>query len=387
MKSIVLSMKKIGIFLLNCFCRNKMVVFLAIVFGISLCVMSEWFATSLNANSEMSVVVICEEKSSLNDAFITYLKDDLKLKVETSVNYEEATERLLKRTISAIIEIPEQFEEKGIAQKKVGRVLVTTLDDYANKAFLESYITTYFTSVDLLLQSADGNQTLFYQLLEQKQKSEIAVRVIAAKESVQKRYLQSKSFEVSVGFFLNLSFLFGLFIGLMILEDRKEGVFKRIQCSPVRHYEYIAGITIYYLLTALISIGIYIFYLAFGNIEIVVPLPIVCYLLLTMILIVIGIALCVSFVIKSKIGVVFTIYGIGCLTAVLGGAYFDVSNASAVMHKISQLTPQYRFMQTVRMIQKNPVYQPHTELLILGLFAVFFLLLSAALFYRQSNQD
>ena len=83
MKSIVLSMKKIDIFLSNCFRRNKMVVFLAIVFGISLCVMSEWFATSLNANSEMSVVVICEEKSSLNDAFITYLKDDLKLKVET----------------------------------------------------------------------------------------------------------------------------------------------------------------------------------------------------------------------------------------------------------------------------------------------------------------
>lgn len=380
-------MKNIGIFVFHCFQRNKMVLFLAIVFGLSLCVMSEWFATSLQENSEMSVVVISEEKSELTDDFLSYLTQNLDIKVVKETSYDVARERLLKRTISAIIEIPSEYDAVAIKEKKPGKLLVTTLDDYANKAFLESYITTYFSSIELLLQSADGDKALFSTLLKQKQKNEVPIEVVAAKESIRKTYLQSKSFEVSVGFFLNLSFLFGLFIGLMILEDRKEGVFRRIQTAPVRPFEYILGITIYYLLMSFFSIGIFVSYLYIGKLEILVPLPIVCYLLVSMIVIVIGISMAISFVIKSRIGVVFTVYGVGCLTAVLGGAYFDVSNADKVMHKISQLTPQYWFMQTVRMMQKNPDYQPNMELMILGLFAIFFLLLSAALFYRQANQD
>lgn len=364
--------------------RNWFSIILAIALGVLLCVMQESFGGNFNtAFREMKVAIIDQDKSALSKQLISYLKEEIGMQIDTGKSYEAYSNELLNRELSAIIEINKNLQNDLVAQRTIEPIQVTTINNYANEAFIKAYIEVYMESVEVLGATSGGDSKRFEILIEEMQAGHHGLELISASETMIERYTAGIGFKLTQGFYLNFIFYIGLIIGLMIVTDHVEGTLRRIQSTPMRPMEYILGIALYALIVGSISAVIYIGYLGFKQSDVGLPFWMVAYLLLVFVLIVIGISMICSFIVKTKVGVVFSIYGAGCMAAILGGAYFETNMAPEFMRRLAKIVPHYWYMECIRGMQGRGSYNPMGALIILGLYALFFMLLGTVLFNKQ----
>ena len=92
------------------------------------------------------------------------MAEDLNYDLLENKTYEELSSVLIDRDISFIIEIPEDFYQQYASGNKKN-VIVTSLDDYENAAFIQVYINNYLSSIKILSNGAEGDRKIFDQLL------------------------------------------------------------------------------------------------------------------------------------------------------------------------------------------------------------------------------
>ena len=377
-------MRNIRIFFIESMRRNLLSVVIAIGFGVLLCMIQNSFeGNSSDTLRVMKVAIIDEEQSVLSKGLIHYLQDEINIEIQTGESYEVYSRALLNRDLSAIIEINKNFQQDILRNDKIAPIEITTINDYANEAFLKAYVDGYMRQVEVILPLAQGEKSTLENLLKNIQEKESAFEVIGASHQMLKQYTSQRGFELAQGFYLNMIYYIGLFIGLMIVTDRLGGVFSRIQSTPIKPRDYIVGMFLYGLVIGGISTVIYITYLKINHMEVGLSLWLVAYLLLIFVMIVIGTSITLAFLVNTKIGAVFTIYGVGCMTAILGGAYFETSMAPEFLQRLAKIIPQYWFMDCIRGMQSGASYNPLGAIVILGLFALLFMLLGIVLFNKQ----
>lgn len=377
-------MRNIKTFFLLSIKRNRASILAAIAIGITMCFLQTFVGGNINEDYDhMTVAIVDHDKSRLSETLISYLKDTIGIQIFEKGTDEEYREALLNRDISAIIKIPENYEESAIANGKLDRMEISTINNYANEAFLKAYLNGFLGCADLAAQSAAGDTGLFHTLLAQMKVSKDDITVISADKELAEKSASSEGFQLIMGFYLNFIFYIGLFVAIMILSDRLDGVFRRIQGTPTKPYQYMVGSTLYSLVIGMVSALIYIAFLYITHIHVGVPLWITAYLLIIIVVIVIGISLIFALLVKTRIGIVISIYGVGCIAALLGGAYFPTDYAPELMQRISMMTPQYWIMDIVRNMQTDSSYNPTGAMLIIFMYAILLGLIGLVLFNRQ----
>lgn len=375
-------MRNIWNIIRNSMKRNWVVILICIGLGLFLGIIQQFLGKNFNEDfSKMKIVLVEHEDTIFSGQLARYLEDQLDMSVTVTNQYENYTQDLLDREQSAIIELEEGYYSKSIENRKAQSIEITTIDNYANEAYLKSYLNAYLESMDLIFQSADGNQVLADQMISDLKYSDL--RIIGAAELIRERSTNYSGFALATGFYLNFMWIIGMFLGLFVISDRLDGTFLRIQGTPIKGFQYMLGTVSYYIMVGLFVPIFYIGVLKIRGIDVGVDYWIVALLLIIINIFVIGISTIFALLIHSKIGVVVGIYSLGAVLAILGGAYFDLTGITGSLEKIFRLTPTYWFMDCIRSSQSNSNFKPTLNLLILSLSAILSLLIAGVLYNRQ----
>lgn len=376
------NMRNILTIINNCRKRNWAVIIICIGLGLFMGLIQQFLGNNFNEDlSKMDIALVDHEDTKFSRELARYLEVQLNMKVTISHNYENHTEDLLDRELSAIIELEAGYYEKSIVNGKALPIEITTVDNYANEAYLKSYLNAYLKSMDLIFQSANGNQEMADQMISDLNYSD--VKVVGADKLIQEKSANYSGFTLTTGFYLNFMWIIGLFLGLIVMSDRLDGTYLRIQGTPVKGFQYMLGTVSYYILVGLLVPIFYIGVLKVRGIDVGVNYWIVALLFVIINIFVIGISTIFSLLIRSKVGVVIGIYSFGAVLAILGGAYFDLEGIAGSLEKIYRLTPTYWFMDCIRSSQSDLNFNPTLNLVILSLSAILSLLIAGVLYNRQ----
>jgi ABC-2 type transport system permease protein len=336
--------------------------------------------------SKISVGLIDHDQSKLSKDFKDYLADQLDYQVIENYSYERLSTELIEKNISVIIEIPENFYEKYASGSREN-IIITSLEDYENAAFIQVYINNYLSSISTLALGAAGDQKTFDQLLDDYDKQDITITQTAA-QSIDKEAVAGKAgFIISIGFFLMFIFAISIILAFVVLDDRITGVFNRIQITPVKPVQYIIGSGVFGFLICLVLVSIYCGYIHIAEIQTGIPLWTILFMMSLFALFTVCFSLTVSLALKSKNAVTSIIIGFSTIGCVLGGAYFPLDLAPKSMQNMSRILPQYWFMDAFRRMQENITVNITPNVIILVLFSVLFLLLGAVLFSQNYKNN
>jgi len=380
-------MKNIILFFRSNIKRNMISLVIAIAFSICICCLFALFGNTFGEAETSNIVVgyLDEDNSSISIDFKRYLKEELNIDTIENETYDNLTNQLIDRSISAIIEIPEGYEKNGIAQGKLTSVTTTTLNDYENVAFIKSYINIYFRSVDIIVKAADGDESLFHKIFPEFQTQGKNIEQISAYVADKGKDAAEIGLRQAAGFFTMMMMIMSFCLALVVFEDRQSGVFNRIQISPVKSAQYIIGTSIFAVFTSLIIVTVFCTFLFVNKYPIGVPIR---YLLLVMslfALIMVGLALIVALFCKSKSAIMTLIITLGVIGPILGGAYFPIDTAPETLQRLSKITPHYWMMQGIKDIMLNPDMDVSKNIIILSLFAILSFLVAAVKYVQKED--
>ncbi|MHB8129156.1 MAG: ABC transporter permease [Mobilitalea sp.] len=364
--------------------RNTLAIFLSIFGAAILCLILNAMGSLVVdlTLSKISIGVIDEDQSILSEDFKGYLKDQLNYEIEENYTYDRLSTELIDKNISVIIEIPEDFYEQFATGNKQS-VTITSLEDYENAAFIQVYINNYFSSINILSDSAGGNLETFDQLLTDYKKEHILLKQTAAQEIDKKLLSAREGFINSIGFYLMFIFSISIMLSFMILDDRMSGVYSRIQVTPVKPIQYIIGSGIFGLILCLIQIGLYCGYIYFVDLQIGIPMWILVLLMSLFSLFTISFTIAISLAFKSKNAIASIIMGFSTIGCILGGAYFPLDTSPKTLQNLARVLPQYWFMDLLRKLQVDITANIYPNIIILVLFSTLFLLIGAVLFSQN----
>lgn len=340
------------------------------------------------AVSGIPVGVIDLDNTAVSKDMIAYMETTLnwKLVMADAASYEAAfdklTSRLLDCKIAVIVEIPQGLQT-GLLSGNIPEVEITVLNDYENEAYTKSYLNSYLQKARLLVQAAEGNEGKLKELLDQPPEENLTVSAVGGIPQNLKKVMDENGIALMIGFFTFIGYGYPMFMGMLIIEDKKNGTFKRIQASSVKPAVYIGGMALSNLTINLISvIGILVMLHVVGA-ESNIPKWLLALLMTAFLLFSIGFNLFVAFLTKNSF--TFMTIGVGyiAITNILGGAYFPLGEN--VLKKFSVLTPQYYIMDIARGLAENPSYAYGTYLCILFLMVVLIYLVAAVVYARREN--
>ena len=332
--------------------------------------------------AKIKVGVIDYDDSTLSMDFKRYMTEELSYQLLEDVTYDDMTTELLDKDISVIIEIPGNFKEL-ILEGEAPEVIITSLEDYENTAFVEAYINSYLSSIQVLAAGAGGDQQSFDRLLAEYQKEEIALTHTAAAEVDTEELFGESGFINSVGFFLMFIFTISVILGFMVVDDKIRGVFNRIQVTPVKPVQYIIGSGVFGMVLSFITVGLFVLFIYLMDIKTGIPLGTIFFILMLFSLFTVGFSLLVALATRSKNAVTAIIIGFSSLGCILGGAYFPLDMAPDPLQKMAKILPQYWFMDAFRRIQADPLSNIYPNVIIISLFIVLSFLIGAVLFSQQ----
>ena len=368
--------------------RNKLAVLLAVAGAFILCFIL-WSLGNLIADqtdAKISIGVIDYDQSTLSGDFKNYLAEDLNYDLLENKTYEELSSVLIDRDISVIIEIPEDFYQQYASGNKKN-VIVTSLDDYENAAFIQVYINNYLSSIKILSNGAEGDRKIFDQLLSDYDNDSIRITQSEAVKIDKKVVADKAGFINAVGFYLMIIFAISVLLAFMVVEDRLSGVFNRIQVTPVKPIQYIVGTGIFGLLICFIQIGLFCVYIAYAHIETGVPMYLILLLMGLFSLFTVSFTIAIAVVLKSKNSASSSIIGFSTIGCILGGAYFPIDMAPKTLQNLAKILPQYWFMNAFRNLQVDITANILPNIMILLLFSILFLLIGAVLFAQNYKNN
>jgi len=377
-------MKNIWILTINNIKRNKMGVFLSIGGAVLLCMMLTMLGNmeSTNKVADIAVGVIDYDKSILSQDLKDYLTDSLHYQLIEHKNFDQLSAQLIDKTISVIIEVPVNFYDNYVSGN-TKKLIVTSLDDYENAAYVKVYINSYLSSINVLSVGAGGDKRIFEQLLADYNKKNIKITQTSAVVIDKKSYGDQMGFINSMGFFLMFIFAISVIIAFMIPDDRFHGVYNRIQITPVKPIQYIIGTGIFGLILSVIMIGIYCSYIGVRKIHTGLPLPMVILLMVLFSVFTICFSIAIAVILLSKNAMSSIVIGFATIGCILGGAYFPIDLAPQTMQNLAKALPQYWFMDTIRRLQADSHANIYPNLTIIALFALLCMLIGAVSFSQN----
>lgn len=366
--------------------RNYLGVLAAIVGASALCfimyLLGAMVADGTLSNTKLGM--IDSNQSSLSKDFKNYLTEELHYDLIEDQTYDQLSMELIDRDISAIIEIPEDFQEQiSIGTKR--EVIMTTLDDYENVAFLQAYINSYMSSIMVLSKSATADPNQFETLLSGYQEDSIQMTQEAAETIDYQLTLNMEGFIQSVGFFLMIIFWISVIISLMVLNDRLSGVFQRVQVAPVKPVHYILGSGIFGMFICMLQTVIFCSYIYVMDIPTGVPIRVTFLLMTLFSLFTVCFAIAIALAIQSKSAITSLIIGFSTIGCCLGGAYFPVDLAPKSLQNLARILPQFWFMDAFRRLQEDSLADINTNIIILSLFVILTFLIGAVMFARKQS--
>jgi len=381
-------MKNIWLLLKTYMKRNPLSIFLSIFGGLALCFMIYSIGNLVvdKTLSNIKIGVIDYDQSKLSKDFKNYLTEKMNYELIENTTYDTLSNKLIEKNISAIIEISEEFHEQfSIGNKE--DIIITSLDDYENSTFLQANINSYLVSIRLLSISAGGNKETFDQLLSNYQKENIEITQAAAQEVDKHTVAEQGGFINSIGFFLMFIFYISVFVSFMVLDDRLNGVFNRIQITPVKPVQYIIGTGVFGLFLCIIEVGIYYGYIRIKDVNTGVPFWTLVLVMTMFSLFTVCFSLVMALAIKSKNAITSIIIGFSTIGCILGGAYFPISMAPKSLQNLARILPQFWFMDTFRKFQADSNADIYPNIAILFLFTVLTFLIGAVLFSQKSKNS
>lgn len=368
----------------NCRKRSWLIIIICVGLGLLMGVEQGTLGSGFSGDlSKMQVAMVAQEDDVFTQNLYTYLTKDLGMEVVITSNYDDYTNDLLNRDLSAIIEVTPGYYSQCVKNKKALPIETTTLDNYENAAYLKSYLNVYLESMDMIFQSADGNMDMANQLMANLKLPD--VEIVGADDAIRERSSNYYGTELTVGFYMNFVWVIGIFVGMMILSDRTDGTLVRIQGSPMKGFQYMIGSCSFFILAGLLVPLIFVGTLVIKNVDVGISYGLLTFLIIIMQVICIGISLIMAMLINSKIGVVVGIYVFGAIIAILGGAYFNLEGITGSLEKVYRLTPVYWVMDCIRSSQSVKDFNPANNIGILCLFAILSILVASALFTRQAG--
>ncbi|MDF2485537.1 MAG: type transporter, partial [Herbinix sp.] len=315
-----------------------------------------------------------------------YMKEELNYNLLENDSYDDLTTELIDKDISVIIEIPEDFHKTVLTVNKP-EILITSLEDYENAAFTETYINSYISSILILAAGVQGNQKAFDQLLGDYRDVNIILNQSAAGTINKEEVFGKNGFINSVGFFLMFIFTISVVLAFMVEDDRLKGVFSRIQVTPVKPVQYIIGSGIFGLLLCFVQVGLFVAFIVLKDIKTGVPVGIILLMLMLFSLFTVCFSILVALATRSKNAITAIIIGFSTVGCILGGAYFPLDMAPDSLQKMARILPQYWFMDAFRRLQVDSVANIYPNIIILSLFIILSFLIGAVLFAQNYKKS
>lgn len=340
---------------------------------------------------EIPIGVIDRDGSPLSADMQGFLAEELGMRVDaadTALSYEESmglmTNRLLDAKIAVLVEIPEGLQEKMLAGEAV-KLEMLSLDDYANEAYMESYINNYMQRTAILAQAAKGDTALFEGLLKEASADGMTVISEEKAEADTKKEMDESGLSLMMGFFTFVGFGYPMFMGMLLLEDKKNGTFNRIRVSSVKPAVYISGISLSNLAVSVLVVLGTLAMLMVSGMESNVPYRMLLFLMIIYTLYCIGFNLLAAFLSKSSFA--FMTVGVAYISIgnVLGGAYFPLGDN--ILSRFSVLVPQYFMLNTIRGLAEDTSYRYGTNICVLVLMTALIFLMAAVAYTRRENTD
>lgn len=343
-----------------------------------------------NAESHDKMVVISDKTaakagladydgSPLSEDLRDYLENTLGMGVILENDYELQAGMLIDRDISAIIEIPQGFYADA-AEGRVRELVITTLDDYENAAFIEVYLNSYMQGVKELSDAAGGNAGMFSRMLS----ADVQAGGVRLLENKDGGADVLTAFVFAEGFLLMAIMGVTLFVSNSVITDRQQGTYSRIVCSPIKPGEYITGTAFFGIICGTVMNVVFTVYAYASHGDIPLP-PGICLAACELfVLFSVGLSILFALLIQSK-QALFTV-GIGYTTfgCMLGGAWFPIADGLGVVGNVAKIFPQYWLMGMLR-DSSSPGGSFFPPLCILALFALLVYLISAVVFSRKVN--
>ncbi|WP_124098535.1 ABC transporter permease [Ruminococcus sp. Marseille-P6503] len=370
--------------------RNNIFIFIALAGAIILCFCLEAFKLlnvpdSFDGTEKISVGVIDSDNSPLSENLKSYLTDYLNMEVVENNSFDRQSRLLINTDISAIIEIPDNFYSEALGGA-VQPLSLTTVNDYENIAFVQSYLDIYMQSLSVAVQSADGNEEIFKNILKGSLDKETKLTSVNAAEKSEAD-ATAYAFEVTSGFFLMLVMSICIFVSYTVLDDKSTKTYERIQISNVKPFEYIIGTILFGGALCVIFGAAPLLYAALRGYSLGISYGLAALLYLLFIIFVTGFSLLLSMIVRSRAAIYTVVIAFSTLGCILGGAWFPLPDGAGVIKNFSYIMPQYWFMDAIKKMLEDPDAGCMPNLCILALFALLTYLISATVYSRRKNAD
>lgn len=357
-----------------------MLIIISLICGLLLCGLNIMINNMMdNQISSISIGLYDKDDSVSSAELKRYMEDELNMDVVLESDIDYLNSELIEKHISAIIEVPEGFE-KNILDGKTRPLEMTYADDYENSVFLEGYLTSYVDSVEMLALPAEGNSTKYYKLIDENKSEKMNVKVESVDKDVKAKKAEKTGLDLTLGFFLMVSFILALGFSSMIFTDRVEGTFNRIRVTSVNTVQYVIGMCLSSIVCSMMIIIPFFIYLGIFGTVLDIPVMTMIFLCLVYSLIVVAISLFMAMLLNTKNSIMAAVVGFTTVTCILGGAFFPLDLSPEFMQQLAQITPQYWFMDSIRVLLDDPDGSWWMNGLILTMFAALFFVLTGARF-------
>lgn len=324
-----------------------------------------------------------EDNSPVSENLYQYLSGELGISIAETQDEDELKDLLLNADISAIITVPEKTYRR-ILDGGDWQIEITTLEDYVNTAYLRAYLETFTSSIEVLFEASGKNQEVFTDMLLSGTQGAKLNRVEFDSNAGNKER-QLRCFIQMSGIFAMLSMAVGVFIIMIILDDKQYGTYKRIQLSSIKPVQYILGNALLGILAeSVLVLGIVSCYI-FLKAEIGISYGLFLVVFLTYGFFSIGLALAIALIAKNRQTALTFIMGFCTISCIWGGAWFPVNDSLGALSKAAMLMPVYWFMQVVRSSVGENTVQVLPAVIILILFTVLTFLIAGVAFARKKD--
>lgn len=378
-------MKNIILIFKNSVLRNKLMIIIALA---STVLMINIFAGMAKDGTPFNVTaikigMIDHDGSPLSEDLRKYLTESLGMEIAEENNYDSLADMLIDRNISAIIEVPQGLYENAAAGT-VGELVITTLDDYENAAFIEAYLNTYMQSVKAVSDGAAGNEKAFEKMLSS-DISVTSVTTVSGDSDVSMKSSALSAYCLAAGFMMMIISGVTIFISNMIIADRNIGTYNRMKCSSLKPLEYVIGVNLFGIICGTVMNLIFTLVVFGMNKYITLPLELALLINELFVLFSIGLSVVLAQCISSQQALFPIAIGYTTFGSMLGGAWFPITEGLGAVSSIAKIFPQYWFMDIVRNMPDNPGYNCIPNICILALAVILVYLISAVLFTRKNN--
>ena len=361
--------------------RLKIAIILALICGIAgvaLYFPGRGTADAFMASEKIDIAVIDNDKSELSECIKNYFGNKVNMNIVDESKAEKYNDMLINTDISAIIEIPEGFQQ-SVLDGNIKKIISTTLDDYENAAYVSVYIDGFMRSAETASIAAKGDKDTLLKILSTEDGAELTTEsaVVSSREAL---YVQA-GYYFSSGFLTMLVYGVGIFVTLAVMDDKTYGTYNRMRASSVTGMQYIIGTSMASSISSLLVMLPVLLFLIISGAEITFSIPYVLIANILFALISTALAIFIALLVNEK-STIFMLSGcIAGLGSILGGAFFPIMESAGPLKYISMLTPQFWFTDLVGGSTANPLI----NITILALYTALLFLASAVIFSKRAK--